>query len=79
MAPAAPRAWPVVLFVDVTGGLGAPKTLVMASASARSLSGVEVPCALMCLMSDGLRPASSSASSMHRMAPVPPGAGAVMW
>ena len=53
--------------------------LAMASASAASLSGVDVPCALTCAMSAGTRPASSSASCMHAAAPPPPGDGAVMW
>ena len=47
MAPAAASPWPVTPLVEVTSGPGSPKTLVMARASARSLSGVEVPCALM--------------------------------
>ena len=64
---------------DVTGGPGLPNTLSMAWASARSLSGVEVPWALMCPMSPGASPASARASSMHAAAPAPPGAGAVMW
>ena len=46
-APAAPSAWPVMPLIEVTGGPGAPNTLAMASASAASLSGVEVPWALM--------------------------------
>ena len=37
----------------VTGGATSPKTLRIASASAASLSGVDVPCALMCPMSLG--------------------------
>ena len=39
--------------VDVTGGGVSPKTLRIASASAASLSGVDVPCALTCAMSRG--------------------------
>ena len=42
--------------VDVTGGPGVPNTLAMASASAASLSGVEVPWALICTMSAGGQP-----------------------
>ena len=51
MAPAPPRAWPVTPLIEVTGGPGEPKTFSMAWASARSLSGVEVPWALMWPMS----------------------------
>ena len=40
--------------VEVTSGPGSPKTLVMARASARSLSGVEVPWALMWPTSAGV-------------------------
>src|SRR5262249_37576166 len=45
-APAAPIMCPVTPFVDVTGGADSPNTLRIASASAASLSGVDVPCAL---------------------------------
>src|SRR5579884_1057133 len=79
IAPAAPRAWPTTPLVEVTGGPGVPKTLLMASASAASFSGVDVPWALMWAMSPGVRPASNRAASMHAAAPAPPGAGAVMW
>ena len=78
-APAAPRAWPVTPFVEVTRGPGVPKTLTMASASLASFSGVEVPWALMCTTSEGSRPASATARSMQETAPAPPGDGAVMW
>ena len=79
MAPAAARPWPVTPLVEVTSGPGSPKTLVMARASARSLSGVEVPWALMWPTSAGVIPASARASSMQATAPAPSGAGAVMW
>ena len=46
MAPAAPSEWPVTPLIEVTGGPGAPNSLAIASASAASLSGVEVPWAL---------------------------------
>ena len=65
--------------VDVTGGASPPNTLVMASASARSLRGVDVPWALMWPMSPRVTPASSMASTMQAVAPAPPGMGAVMW
>ena len=48
IAPAAPMRWPVTPLVAVTGGLGSPNTLRIASDSAESLSSVDVPCALMC-------------------------------
>ena len=79
MAPAAPNPCPVTPLVEVTSGPGSPKTLLMARDSARSLSGVEVPWALMCPTSPGLIPASASASSMQATAPAPSGEGAVMW
>ena len=47
MAPLAPSPCPVTPLVEVTGGESAPNTLPMASDSAWSLSGVEVPWALM--------------------------------
>ncbi len=65
--------------MDVVGGPGSPKTLAMASASAASFRGVDVPCALMWATSDAITPASSKASSMQVTAPLPPGDGAVMW
>ena len=65
--------------VDVTGTAPAPNTLAMAAASAASLSGVDVPWALTWPMADGATPASSRASCMQAVAPLPPGDGAVMW
>ena len=47
MAPLAPSPWPVAPLMEVTGGESVPNTLPMASDSAWSLSGVEVPWALM--------------------------------
>ena len=67
------------IMVDVTGGPLGPKTLMMASASAASLRGVDVPWPLMWPMSAGATPASARASSMQRTAPEPSGDGAVMW
>ena len=64
--------------IEVTGGDSSPNTLITASASAASLSGVEVPWALIWRMSAASRPASSSASFMHTIAPDPPGDGAMM-
>ena len=69
MAPAAPSEWPVTPLIEVTGGPGRPKSLAIASASAASLSGVEVPWALTWRMSLGSRPASARAISMHDSAP----------
>ena len=54
-APAAPTRWPVTPLVEVTGGPFAPKTLAIASASAASFSGVDVPCALMWVIADGVQ------------------------
>ena len=71
--------WPVTPLVEVTGGGASPNTLMIASASDASLSGVEVPWALTWPMADGARPASSRASCMQAVAPAPPGDGAVMW
>ena len=46
--------WPVTPLVDVTGGRGSPNTLRIASASAASLSGVDVPCAFTCPIARGI-------------------------
>ena len=51
-----PRPCPVTPLVDVTGGPGSPKTLLIARASARSLSGVDVPWALMWAIGGRLEP-----------------------
>ena len=51
----------------------------MASVSARSLSGVEVPCALTYTMSSGVSPASASAIRIASAAPAPSLSGAVRW
>ena len=55
-APAAPMRWPVTPLVEVTGTAPAPNTLVIAAASAASLSGVEVPWAFTWPTSPGARP-----------------------
>ena len=49
IAPAAPNVWPMTDFVEETASSYAwsPKTSLIAFVSARSPSGVEVPCALM--------------------------------
>jgi hypothetical protein len=78
-APAAPSECPVTPLIEVTGGPGEPNTLAMASASAASLSGVDVPWALTWPTSPTATPASARASSMQEAAPAPPGDGAVMW
>ena len=48
IAPAAPKQWPIIDFVDETASSYAwsPKTSLSAFVSARSPSGVDVPCAL---------------------------------
>ena len=79
MAPAAPRACPVIPLVEVTRGPSAPKISAIATASAMSFSGVEVPWALTWLIWWGSTPASSRARRIQVMAPMPPGDGAVMW
>ena len=43
---AAPSAWPIIDFVELTG-TSAPKTCAMAAPSVASLNAVAVPCALM--------------------------------
>ena len=63
-APAAPSAWPVTPLVDVTGGPGRAEHLAIASASAASLSGVDVPWALMWTMSAG-RDAGVGEGQLH--------------
>ena len=78
-APAAAMRWPVTPLVDVTGGGEPSKTLMIASASEASLSGVEVPWAFTWPIAEGVSPASSRASCMQAVAPDPPGDGAVMW
>ena len=65
--------------IEVTGNARPSKTFLMASDSAASFSGVEVPWALTCPIASGVRPASVSAACMQATAPAPPGAGAVMW
>ena len=47
-APAAPSRWPIADFGEETGHPRAcsPSAVLIAFVSARSLSGVEVPCAL---------------------------------
>ncbi len=63
----------------MAGGPGVPKTLAMAWDSERSFRGVDVPWALMWPIWSGVTPASAMAISMQAAAPLPPGAGAVMW
>ena len=46
IAPAAPRVWPIIDLIELTGG-GAPKVRMMACDSERSLACVDVPWALM--------------------------------
>ena len=80
-APAAPSRCPIADLVEDTGiSLAAsPSAALMACVSARSLSGVEVPCALMYTMSSGVRPASASATRIASAAPAPSLSGAVRW
>ncbi len=75
MAPAPPRACPVTPLIEVTGGEGEPKTFSMACASARSLSGVEVPCALMWPISAGAHPGIGEGELHARRRPVAPRGG----
>ena len=56
-----------------------PSARFMASVSARSPSGVEVPCALRYSTWSTFTPASFSADSMQRDGPSPFSLGAVMW
>ena len=56
-----------------------PKTALTAAVSILSLSGVEVPWALMYWTTSGGTPASSRARRMTRMAPSPSSAGAAAW
>jgi hypothetical protein len=66
--------------VELTGTFAAsssPRATLIAFVSARSLSGVEVPCAFTYSTSFGPRSASFSASSIARAAPRPLGSGAV--
>ena len=70
---------PVVPLTAVTGGHDPANSAARASASARSLSTVLVPCALTCATSLGRTPASARASSMQRSAPSPSGLGATRW
>jgi len=46
IAPAAESVWPSIDLVDEIGGHTSPNSWCIASASIRSFSGVEVPCAL---------------------------------
>src|SRR5690606_17346587 len=78
-APAAPMRWPMAPLFEVTGTAPGPNTLATAAASALSLCGVDVPCALTCPMLEAGRPASASAISMAAAAPEPSSTGAVMW
>ena len=54
-------------------------SFLTAAASAASLCGVPVPCALMYPMADGSSAASRQAACMAARAPKPCGCGAVMW
>ena len=74
-APDPPIRCPVVPFTAVTGGRRRPNSATSASASARSLSTVLVPCALTCATSPASTPASARASRMQRSAPSPSGLG----
>jgi hypothetical protein len=71
--------WPVTPFVDVTGTAPGPNTLAIASASAASLCGVDVPWALTCPIAPAAMPASANAISIAATAPEPSSMGAVMW
>ena len=76
IAPAAPSMWPVMDLVDETGtrlAASSPRASLMAAVSAASLSGVEVPWALMYATAEGGSPASPRAHLMARPAPAPVG------
>ena len=79
MAPAAPSPCPVTPLVEVTRGPGSPNTLLMARDSARSLSGVDVPWALMCPTSDGRDPGVGQGQFHAGHGAGTIGGGAVMW
>ena len=67
-------------FVEVTGTPSAPNTSAIAAASAASLSGVDVPWALIVADVAGLAGRRRRAPDcMQAIAPAPPGDGAVMW
>ena len=80
-APAAPSRCPIADLVEDTGmSLAAsPSAALMASVSARSLRGVEVPCALTYTMSSVLSSASARATRIASAAPAPSLSGAVRW
>ncbi len=70
-APAAPRVCPMAPLRDETGGRGdRSKRACTARASARSLSGVPVPCRLIYSISEACSPAAERACCMARRAPV---------
>jgi len=70
-APAAPKVCPTAPLRDETGGRGDwPKRACTARASARSLSGVPVPCRLTYSISAACSPAAERACCMARRAPV---------
>jgi hypothetical protein len=73
---------PVIDFVDDTAtrcATSSPSAALIATVSAASFSGVDVPWALMYETSCGSAPASLSAQRIASVAPVPFGSGAVMW
>ncbi len=80
IAPAAPRRWPVCDLVPVkmTSSVASPSAARTDWASVTSPAGVEVACALTCLMSEGCRPASRTASRTAVDWPMPSGSGATM-
>lgn len=78
IAPAAPSVCPTTPLAEVTAG-APPNRSRTTAASAASLSGVEVPCALTWPTSSGFAPASARASRTARRTWVPSGSGAVMW
>ena len=73
--------WPSIdlLAVIETFGAWSPKIVRIAWSSALSPSGVEVAWALTWAISVGSMPAFSIARRAARTAPIPPGAGSVMW
>ena len=68
----------LLLAVTLTWPARSPKSVLMASSSRGSPSGVDVAWALTISTSSTVRPAFSRARRMARTAPAPPGAGRVM-
>ena len=79
-APAADIKCPIIDFVELIGILKAPspKTALIACVSAGSFFGVDVPWALIYVISDAESPAIFNAVNIARLAPRPSGSGSLM-